>query len=83
MQIPQQQQSQIHTKVAQVSGQKDIPIVTGGTRSATRIANNSASIPALRNILPKNAVVCVTNFVSFSLNNKNAIHSGGGYNFLR
>lgn len=59
LQQQQQQQPQIQTKVTQVSGQKDINPIIAGTRSATRIANNPAnnSIPTLRNILPKNAVV--------------------------
>lgn len=53
----QQQPQQMHPKVTQVSGQKDNPIIVG-TRSTARIASN-ATIPALRNILPKNAVVSV------------------------
>lgn len=54
-----QSQPQIQTKVTQqLSGQKDTNPILAGTRSATRIAaNNSTTIPALRNILPKNAVV--------------------------
>lgn len=56
-QTQQQLQPQIQAKVTQVSGQKDANPSIAGTRSATRIANNSASIPALRNILPKNSAV--------------------------
>lgn len=67
MQQPQQQ-PQIQTKVTQISGQKDnnTNAILAGTRSATRIANNPASIPALRNILPKNAVVSAPHIFLFS-----------------
>lgn len=64
-QLQQQRQPQIQTKVTQVSGQKDTNPILAATRSATRIqTNNSATIPALRNILPKNAVVSVVQFSS-------------------
>lgn len=59
-----QPQPQIHPKFIQVSGQKDNQII-GGTRSATRNANNPTSMPAMRNILPKNAVVSVKKVVKF------------------